>query len=152
MWEKRANDCLLGFNLCLDQPLHFPLTFLPPLGSSSQCQTLPTGGIWSNVNRTTLNLNCKEILSFSKRLLIIMENIYWFKYRVIHKIEQQQWLKILLSCIPADGPSQFDLHHLSWATFGARSGNWCRLNETEKINKLNTKARSGQKILLLPYL
>lgn len=67
MWEKSGNDCLLEFNLCLDQPLHLPLTFLPSPGSSNQRQTLPTGGIWSDMNRATLNLNCKEILNFSKR-------------------------------------------------------------------------------------
>lgn len=64
-----------------------------------------------------------------------MESIYWYKYCVIHKIEQQQWLKILLSCTLAYGPSQFDLHHLLWPTFGARSGICCRLNEIEKVKK-----------------
>lgn len=146
IWEKRSNDCQLKFNLCLEQPLHLPLTFLPPPGSRSQVkhyllevfEAMWTGLLWTWTAK-------KFSVSLRDSVLIIMESIYWYKYCVIHKIEQQQWLKILLSCILAHGPPQFDLHHILQAIFGARSGDWCRLNETGKMNKLNTNTNKQTK-------
>lgn len=72
LWPKPSLFSAL-INLCL------PIAFLSSLASSSHPQTLAIEDIWSNLTQgySNVNLNCKEMFSFSESACIFTSLVSW---------------------------------------------------------------------------